>query len=78
MNTSPPALAPTYIPARHLHLPKTPSSSPAPRQVSKDEYYKQMERQRQEQREALPAGGEAEGEGEGAPKRSLKEKYDQF
>jgi hypothetical protein len=54
--------------------------------VSKDEYYKLMERKRQEAlpEPAAPAsdseGEPAAGEGAagGAAKRSLKEKYDQF
>jgi hypothetical protein len=70
--------------------PLSRPTRPRPHQVSKDEYYKMMERKRQEALPAAPAeGGSEVPPSEGAPseagsseggaaKRSLKEKYDQF
>jgi len=52
---------------------RNPTTPTPPPQVSKDEYYRMVERKRQD---ALP-GGESDAES-AEPKRSLKEKYDQF
>lgn len=53
--------------------PLRPNISSFSPQVSKDEYYRLVEKKRQE---ALP-GGESDVES-GEPNKSLKEKYDQF